>query len=128
MPTMSLAGTYFVKKRPFALAICAMGNSVGGLVFAAILQQTIPKLGYGWAMRICGLVVMASSIPSIFVLRPMKLKRVGGPIIEWGAFRETEYSFLSISVFLSYLGMWAPVFYVSFYLLAIPATGSGTSS
>ncbi|EKD19316.1 uncharacterized protein L3040_009243 [Drepanopeziza brunnea f. sp. 'multigermtubi'] len=112
VPAMSIAGTYFQKKRPLALAFCAMGNSIGGLVFAAILQQTIPKLGYEWAMRICGLLVMASSIPSNFVMRPMKLRRVKIPIIEWGAFREIEYSFLSTAMFLTYLGLWVPVFYL----------------
>lgn len=113
VPAMSIVGTYFTTQRALALAIVAIGNSVGGLVFAAILQNSIPALGYAWAMRVCGLVVMASSVPSNFVLKPMKLRRVKGPIIEWGAFKEIEYSFLATAMFLTFLGMWVPVFYVS---------------
>lgn len=113
VPTMSIAGTYFSKKRPFALAIVALGNSVGGLVFAAILQNVLPSLGYAWAMRICGFVVMATSIPANYVLKPMKLRRAKGPIIEWGAFKELEYSLFCTAMFLTFMGMWVPVFYVS---------------
>ncbi|CZT47388.1 related to monocarboxylate transporter [Rhynchosporium secalis] len=112
VPTMSIAGTYFSKKRPLALAITALGNSVGGLVFAAILQNVLPSLGYAWAMRTCGFVVMATSIPANFVLRPMKLKRARGLIIDWGAFKELEYSLFCTAIFLTFLGMWVPVFYL----------------
>ncbi|KAK0126232.1 hypothetical protein ONS95_007846 [Cadophora gregata] len=112
VPTMSIAGTYFSKKRPFALAIVALGNSVGGLVFAAILQNVLPSLGYSWAMRICGFVVMATSLPANFVLKPMKLRRAKGPIIELGAFKELEYSLFCTAMFLTFMGMWVPVFYL----------------
>ncbi|CZT03448.1 related to monocarboxylate transporter [Rhynchosporium graminicola] len=112
VPTMSIAGTYFSKKRPLALAITALGNSVGGLVFAAILQNVLPSLGYAWAMRTCGFVVMATSIPANFVLRPMKLKRARGLIIDWGAFKELAYSLFCTAIFLTFLGMWVPVFYL----------------
>jgi hypothetical protein len=57
---MSVVGTYFSKRRSLALAICAIGNSVGGLVFAAILQNMIPSVGFGWAIRTCGFLVMVS--------------------------------------------------------------------
>jgi len=54
IPAISLVGTYFTKRRSLALAICAVGNSFGGSIFSAILQSLLPKLGYGWAMRVCG--------------------------------------------------------------------------
>ncbi|KAK6587309.1 hypothetical protein PZA11_000599 [Diplocarpon coronariae] len=112
VPTMSVLGTYFTKRRPLVLAICVIGNNMGGLLYAAILQQCIPKVGYAWTMRICALVVMCSSVPSNFVLKPMKMKRTKGSIIELGAFREIEYSFFTIAMFLTFLGMWVPMFYL----------------
>lgn len=70
-PAMSIVGTYFAKKRSLALAICAIGNSVGGLVFAAILQNMIPSVGFGWAMRTCGFLGMdiAFSFHFFLILR-----------------------------------------------------------
>jgi MFS family permease len=113
IPSLSLVGTYFFKHRSLALAICAVGNSLGGLIFAAILQQLLPKLGYAWAMRVCGFVIMASLVPANFLLKPRRIKRVKAPMIEWGAFREPTYACFAAGMFFSMVGMWIPVFYVS---------------
>jgi MFS family permease len=113
IPCLSLVGTYFSKRRSLALAICAVGNSLGGLVFAAILQQLLPKLGYGWAMRVCAFVIMATLVPANFLLKPRSIKRVKAPLIELSAFGEPIYACFSAGMFFSMLGMFVPVFYVS---------------
>jgi MFS family permease len=113
-PSMSLVGTYFSKRRPLALAICAIGNSVGGLVYAAILQQMIKHVGFSWAMRVCGFLMMGTLVPANFLLKPRAIRRNVGPLFEWSAFREPVYAFFALGMFFSFLGQWVPVFYVSF--------------
>jgi MFS family permease len=101
IPAISLVGTYFTKRRSLALAICAVGNSFGGLIFSAILQSLLPKLGYG------------SVIPANFLLKPRRIKRNKAPLIEWSAFGEPVYACFSVGMFFGMVGMWIPVFYVS---------------
>jgi MFS family permease len=113
IPAISLVGTYFTTRRSLALAICAVGNSFGGLIFSAILQSLLPKLGYGWAMRVCGFVIMGSMIPANFLLKPRRIKRNKAPLIEWSAFGEPVYACFSVGMFFGMVGMWIPVFYVS---------------
>ena len=113
IPAISLVGTYFTERRSLALAICAVGNSFGGLIFSAILQSLLPKLGYGWAMRVCGFVIMGSMIPANFLLKPRRIKRNKAPLIEWSAFGEPIYACFSAGMFFCMVGMWIPVFYVS---------------
>ena len=113
IPAMSLVGTYFTKRRSLALAICAVGNSFGGLIFSAILQSLLPKLGYGWAMRALGFVIMGTMIPANFLLKPRRIKRNKAPLIEWSAFGEPIYACFSAGMFFCMVGMWIPVFYVS---------------
>jgi MFS family permease len=113
IPAISLVGTYFTKRRSLALAICAVGNSFGGLIFSAILQSLLPKLGYGWAMRVCGFVIIGSMIPANFLLKPRRIKRHKTPLIEWSAFGEPIYACFSAGMFFCMVGMWIPVFYVS---------------
>ncbi|KAG0648409.1 Aspyridones efflux apdF [Hyphodiscus hymeniophilus] len=112
IPALSLVATYFIKRRSLALSICACGNSVGGLFYAAILQNVLPKLGIGWALRIIGLVFVATLIPANFFLKPRRIKRSKGPIVEWSAFKEPPYAFFAGGMFLWMLGMWVPVFYL----------------
>lgn len=112
-PCMSIVGTYFSKHRSLALAICSIGNSVGGLVFAAILQNMIPAVGFPWAMRTCAFIVMASVVPANLILRPRVLKSQDAPLVELRAFTELTYCLFALGMFFTFLGMWVPVFYVS---------------
>jgi MFS family permease len=113
VPALSLVGTYFSKRQSLALSICACGNSVGGLFYAAILQNVLPSLGLGWALRVIGFIFVATMIPANFLLKPRRIKRSKGPIVEWAAFTEPPYAFFACGMFLSMVGMWVPVFYVS---------------
>ncbi len=134
IPCLSVVGTYFVKRRPLALAICAIGNSAGGLVFAAILQNMIPNVGFAWAMRTVGIVMIAILVPANLVLKPRAIERKPAALFEWSAFKEPVYVFFAIGMFLSFLGQWVPVFYVSLILvihvlhaIRFPSTGLAQS-
>ena len=113
VPALSLVGTYFAKRQSLALSICACGNSIGGLFYAAILQNVLPKLGLGWALRVIGAVFLVTMVPANFFLKPRRIKRSKGPIVEWTAFKEAPYAFFALGMFLCMVGMWIPVFYVS---------------
>ncbi|KAE8452210.1 hypothetical protein EG329_001677 [Mollisiaceae sp. DMI_Dod_QoI] len=128
-PVVSLVGTYFSRRRTLALAICAIGNSVGGLVFAAILQNMIPSVGFAWAMRTCGFIVMASIVPANLILRPRSLERKKAPLVEWNAFTELTYCLFALGMFFSFLGMWVPVFFLgSFGRVVIGINSKDASS
>lgn len=118
IPALSVVGTYFSKRQSLALSICACGNSLGGLFYAAILQNVLPKLGLGWTLRVIGFVFMASMIPANFLLKPRRIKRSTGPIIEWNAFKEPPYAFFALGMFLCMIGIWVPIFYVSLTMLS----------
>ena len=111
---ITVVATYFRKNRPVALALVVCGNSAGGLFYAAILQNTLPSIGYPWAMRVCGFIMLATLLPANFMLKPRHIKRKPGPLVEWKAFVEPAYGMFSLGMFMSMVGMWIPVFYVGF--------------
>ena len=111
-PALSLVGTYFSKNRSLALAICAIGNSFGGLIFAGILESLLPKVGFAWSMRVVGFVVMSTMVPANFLLKPRRILRVKASLVDWSAFKEPVYATFLVGMFFTMLGMWVPVFYV----------------
>jgi MFS family permease len=111
-PTLSLVGTYFSKNRSLALAICAIGNSFGGLIFAGILESLLPKVGFAWSMRVVGFVLMNTMVPANFLLKPRRILRVKASLVDWSAFKEPVYATFLVGMFFTMLGMWVPVFYV----------------
>ena len=63
VPATALASTYFsAAKRGGALAIVVAGSSIGGLVFPAIAQQMLPKVGFGWTVRTMAFVQLATAL------------------------------------------------------------------
>lgn len=113
IPSVSLVATYFRKDRALALALVVIGNSAGGLFYAAILQNTLPSIGYAWAMRVIGGVMILTLVPANFLLKPRKIEVKRGPVVDWKAFLEPPYGTFTAGMFCTMVGMWIPVFYVS---------------
>jgi MFS family permease len=91
VPIMGLCSTYFAKKRGMALGIVTCGNSAGGIIYPVIVRQLLPKLGFGWTVRILGFINVASLALVIAFMRPRLPPRKTGPLIEWEALRDMPY-------------------------------------
>jgi MFS family permease len=113
MPAITVAGSYFQKRRAFALAVGACGSSVGGLVFPSTIQYLTPKIGFPWAMRCVGFLMLFFSILANLLLRPRVTPRRSGDIVDWPAFRELPYCLFALGSFLNFYGVYFALFYVS---------------
>jgi MFS family permease len=91
VPIMGLCSTYFARKRGMALGIVTCGNSAGGIIYPVIVRQLLPKLGFGWTVRILGFINVASLAIVIAFMKPRLPPRKTGPLIEWEALRDTPY-------------------------------------
>ncbi|KAI1105453.1 MFS general substrate transporter [Jackrogersella minutella] len=112
-PAISTVSTYFSKKRSLAIGIAACGSVTGGLVFPAMARQLLPTAGFGWAVRAIGFVQLATLSFAIAFMKSRLPPRRSGSIVEWGAFRELEYSFYAAGMFFNFWGV-----YFAFYYLA----------
>ncbi|KLJ10607.1 hypothetical protein EMPG_09871 [Blastomyces silverae] len=114
-PTIALMPTYFTSKRAIALAIGAAGSATGGLIFPAIVQTLLPRIGYAWTIRVLGFFTLATLTPCFIWLRQRIPPRKSGPFFEWSAFKETKYSLFAIAMFLNFWGLYVAFFYLSSY-------------
>ena len=44
-PTVGLVGTYFSKRKSFAIALGAAGSATGGIIFPIIVRELLPSIG-----------------------------------------------------------------------------------
>ena len=124
MPPLSVTSSYFRKNRTMALTSAATGTSLGSVVFPAIIQYSIPRVGFGWAVRITGFVALFCMMTAIILIRPQLPPRKSGPIVEWAAFKEVSYALYAIGAFLLY---WA-LFFVAFYINSFARNVIGIST
>ncbi len=122
MPPMSVASSYFKEKRSLALACAATGTGFGSVVFPAIIQYLIPRIGFPWAVRCSALVVLVISVVALLLMRPRLRPRKSGPLVEWDAFKELPYSCYTVGVFLFFWALYFGFFYVSELSLPIQMT------
>lgn len=113
MPATANIATYFKKKRGLAVAFNGCGSSTGAILFPAIVQFLTPKIGFPWAVRVCGFISMFLATVGFFLLKPRKLQRLPAPIIDIAAFKNTPYAVFCGGAFLIYFSLFTMLIYVS---------------
>lgn len=67
---MNCAAGWFNKKRGAAFGIMFTGSSIGGVIFPVMVSHLIEKVGFGWAMRICGFLILVLLVIANMTVRP----------------------------------------------------------
>lgn len=120
-PTMSLLSTYFSKKRALAMGIAASGSCTGGLIYPVIVQQLLPRVGFGWTVRVLGFFTLGLGIPTVVFLKSRLPPRKSGPLVEFSAFKELPYTLFLVGMFLNFWGLFFAFYYVCRCLFLLPS-------
>lgn len=99
-PCMAVTSTYFAKKRSLAFGLTAAGSTTGGLIFPSMVRQLLPQIGFAWTIRSIALIQFATLILAGFFMKSRIPPRSAGPLVEWAAFKDLEYTFYAIGAYL----------------------------
>lgn len=114
-PCMALACTYFTTKRPLVMGIGALGSCTGGIVFPILVQQLLPRIGFGWTIRIIGFIMLTTDLVTLAFYRTRLPPRRSGPIVEWASFKQPPYALFCASAFFFFWGLYFAFFYIGSY-------------
>ncbi|KFA60764.1 hypothetical protein S40285_06320 [Stachybotrys chlorohalonatus IBT 40285] len=114
-PSMSLASTYFDKKKSFVIGIVSAGSVPGGLIFPSMVRQLLPTAGFPWTIRAMAFVQLGTLAISAVLMKPRLPPRRAGGLVDWSAFRELEYTFYVSAAFMSFWGIYFAFHYVAAY-------------
>ena len=81
-PALACISTYFSKNRALALAIAASGNATGGMVFPAIVETLLPKIGFPWTVRALGFLMLGITSVTLALMKTRLPPRRAGPLLE----------------------------------------------
>ncbi|CAK7567837.1 MAG: hypothetical protein SEPTF4163_005807 [Sporothrix epigloea] len=122
-PAMAAVMQFFDKRRAAALGVAVAGSSVGGVVFPIALgrmlndPQVSAHLSFGWTVRIIGFVMLFSLGISCVTVQPRLPPRTTQFFLP-GAFRQVNFAFIVLAMFLMFLGMFTPLFFLPSYAVA----------
>ncbi|TLD19348.1 MFS general substrate transporter [Venturia nashicola] len=127
-PAVALVSTYFPPgKRAIPLSIVACGGATGGMVFPAIAQSLLYRVGFSWTVRIMGFVMLAVAITVLPFSRPRPQTRTAQPWIDETALEEPPYILFCIGIFFCLWGLFFAYYYVRAYGQEILHTTNSTS-
>ncbi|KAL4942557.1 hypothetical protein BDV06DRAFT_191903 [Aspergillus oleicola] len=71
-PTVAVIGQYFKQHRAAAMGITIAGSSLGGVIWPIAAHEMFqkPNLGFGWAMRIIGFIMLPILVMACLCVRP----------------------------------------------------------
>ncbi|KIJ59680.1 hypothetical protein HYDPIDRAFT_43826 [Hydnomerulius pinastri MD-312] len=122
--SLGIVSHWFTKRRGFAMAVAALGSSIGGTVFPVAAQNLLPVIGFKWTMRVFGLVLAATlGVANLAVDRRLPPVKVTGGLFNWAAFRNPVYTTYCISGLFTFLGLYTALTYMS-----VSAESVGVSS
>ncbi|KAJ7436890.1 MFS general substrate transporter [Mycena galericulata] len=120
LPTVSIVVHHFKRRRGLASGIVLAGSSVGAVFFPIMLNNLLPKLGFGQAIRVSGAIVPVCIVVGNLMMRtrlPPRSKRGGKntttPIKAF--FFEPVYMMGVLGTFLALLGLFFPLVYIQLF-------------
>lgn len=126
-PCVASIGHFFLAKRGNATGIAMTSGSIGGIIFPLMLQKLFPEVGFAWATRILGFILIFLGIMASLLVRsrlprkPMASFKSVAPDLT--VFKDLPFAFVSLGIFLMEWGIFVPLTYITSY-----ATSHGQSA
>ncbi|KAI9374490.1 major facilitator superfamily domain-containing protein [Aspergillus egyptiacus] len=131
VPTMSVAPTWFTKRRGLAMGVIISGSAVGGMIWPPILRAMITHLGFRNALRISGCISLTLVSVAGCALRwepkfeeQVRLQTQGlrrrsawikPPMVNYRVARSKRFVAQALGCFLQSAGYSTPLFFYAAY-------------
>ncbi|KAF5858748.1 hypothetical protein ETB97_003802 [Aspergillus alliaceus] len=124
IPSVAIIPQYFSSRKAIALAIGASGSSFGGVIYPIAFRELQPRIGFPWATRVLGFLVLATTLVPITLMRVRQAPKQKRVLTEVSAFKEPPYALFCAAMFFGYIGFFNPIFYIESYALHNNTTGA----
>lgn len=112
----SILPTYFAKKRSLVMGIAASGSSMGGIIYPIVFHQLQPQIGFGWTVRIIGLLALVTlAVPCAFIKPRVPKPTMKRKIFDASLLRELPFGLVNVATFFGFVGQYIPFFFIEVF-------------
>ena len=85
------------------MGIAATGTTTGGIVFPLVAQYLLPKVGFGWTVRVMDFIMLGTFIFSLVFTKPrFDGRKTGQSFMDFLAFAEVPYLLFAVGITLCF--------------------------
>ncbi|KAH8904855.1 MFS general substrate transporter [Coniochaeta sp. PMI_546] len=126
MTVSVIPAQYFLRKRGLANGVVFAAGGLGGAAISLVMQRLLDRVGPAWALRIIGLLTLATGLPAAWLIRKrMPAKRT--TFVEWRLFTSLRFDLLFLSGVIATFPLFVPPFFLPLYCQSIalkPSVGA----
>ncbi|KAL4889464.1 putative monocarboxylate transporter [Aspergillus ambiguus] len=114
-PSISAVGQLFTTRRSCAVGIATIGSSVGGIILPIMMRELWLVVGFAWAIRIVGFVVLALIMYASLVMEDLAHARRRRRFFIPRAWSHPPYLLVNLGFLLALVGVYSPSVYIIDY-------------
>ncbi|KAK9318126.1 major facilitator superfamily domain-containing protein [Lipomyces starkeyi] len=118
IPGIAIIPQYFSSKRAFATGIAAAGSSTGGIIYPIVFHKLVPRLGFPWATRIIGFIILGTQAYGLVVMRIRSVPKFKRALYDPTAIGDFKFMVFTIVVFFAFAGAYIPFYYIQSFASA----------
>ncbi|CDO77908.1 hypothetical protein BN946_scf184692.g6 [Trametes cinnabarina] len=117
-PSIAVLSHWFHRHRALAIGITTGGSALGGVLLPIILGVLVPRIGFGWALRVVAFILTVCLALACLTIRtrlPPSKDLSWRKAIDLGGFRDPRYTLAALGSFLILFAFFVPYTYIQIY-------------
>ncbi|KAJ8103781.1 major facilitator superfamily domain-containing protein [Lipomyces tetrasporus] len=117
-PAIAAVNQWFNVRRGLATGIATTGGGFGGVIFPIVVRDLIPKVGFGWALRIVGFICLVTSTLAVLCLRTrFPSNKASSATIDLSSFKDRRFAATACATFMIEWALQIPQTYFTSFAL-----------
>ncbi|KAI0817304.1 MFS general substrate transporter [Xylaria sp. FL0064] len=117
LPAPAVISQYFHVRASLAQGVASTGSAIGGIIYPIVFTQLQPCIGFGWAVRVLGFILLTTSLIPVLAMKSKASPKAIGNIIDREALSDGPFLSFVTGLFFGYTGFYIVLNYIQ--LLAI---------
>ncbi|PGG99635.1 hypothetical protein GX51_06190 [Blastomyces parvus] len=115
VPAPTIVSQYFHASTALAMGVASAGSALGGVIYPIIFARLQPQIGFAWATRVLGFIVLATQLPPLILMKSRSSPTTKYSLVDRTAFKDVPYILLNFGLIFGFMGFYIIFYYIELY-------------
>ncbi|EGC46651.1 monocarboxylate permease-like protein [Histoplasma capsulatum var. duboisii H88] len=115
VPAPTIVSQYFHASTALAMGASSAGSALGGVIYPIIFTRLQPRIGFPWATRVLGFIVLATQLVPLALMKSKASPTTKYSLVDRTAFRDVPFILLITGLIFGFMGFYIIFYYVQLY-------------